>query len=276
MDNLVPSSELSSKKPIPSEEGVKVDESEIERLSNQPCLTEPWVKKLEFEAQKNWDKFYKRNNDKFFKDRHWGKEEIISICKDINFDKKLNYLEAGCGVGNMLFPMMDWFKHWNFYGFDFSKNAIQILQERAKEENVPVQTDVVDLTNMETPPFNGELMDLATLIFVLSAISPEKHGLAVQNLGKLIKTGGTVVFRDYAAYDHAMMRFKKENKISERFYKRADWTRAYYFFKEEIEQLFTSAGFEIVNCLYYHSITENKQTNLKVNRVFLQAIFKKI
>ena len=92
-----------------------------------------------------------------------------------------------------------------------------------------MKTDVVDLTNMSENIFDGDLIDLATLIFVLSAISPEKHVLAMTNLGKLMKPGGTVVFRDYAAYDHAMMRFKKENKISERFYKRADWTRAFYF-----------------------------------------------
>lgn len=29
------------------------------------------VAKLEREAAKNWDKFYKRHQDKFFHDRHW-------------------------------------------------------------------------------------------------------------------------------------------------------------------------------------------------------------
>ena len=143
----------------------------------------------------------------------------------------------------MLFPMVEWFPHWKFYGFDFSKNAVKILENKANELNIPglpfslfflyinfpVKTDVVDLTNMAENLFDGDLIDLATLIFVLSAISPEKHVLAITNLGKLMKPGGTVVFRDYAAYDHAMMRFKKENKISDRFYKRADWTRAFYF-----------------------------------------------
>lgn len=90
-------------------------------------------------------------------------------------------------------------------------------------------TDVVDLTEMPDNIFDGTKIDLATLIFVISAISPEKHVKAVSNLAKIMSTGGTVVFRDYAAYDHAMMRFAKENKISDRFYKRADWTRAYYF-----------------------------------------------
>ena len=33
--------------------------------------------KLEKEAQKNWDLFYKRNTTNVFKDRHWTTAEII-------------------------------------------------------------------------------------------------------------------------------------------------------------------------------------------------------
>ena len=54
--------------------------------------------KLELEAKKNWDLFYKRNTTKFFKDRHWTTrefEELISHNSDgdkvdtENFKKKL-------------------------------------------------------------------------------------------------------------------------------------------------------------------------------------------
>ena len=41
--------------------------------------------KLELEAKKNWDLFYKRNTTKFFKDRHWTTrefEELISHNSD--------------------------------------------------------------------------------------------------------------------------------------------------------------------------------------------------
>ncbi len=36
--------------------------------------------KLEKEAQKNWDLFYKRNTTKFFKDRHWTTREFDELC----------------------------------------------------------------------------------------------------------------------------------------------------------------------------------------------------
>lgn len=35
--------------------------------------------KLEREAAKNWDKFYKRHQDKFFHDRHWTGERLNRI-----------------------------------------------------------------------------------------------------------------------------------------------------------------------------------------------------
>lgn len=36
--------------------------------------------KLEKEAKKNWDVFYKRNTTKFFKDRHWTTREFEELC----------------------------------------------------------------------------------------------------------------------------------------------------------------------------------------------------
>uniref|UniRef100_A0AC35FN59 tRNA N(3)-methylcytidine methyltransferase n=1 Tax=Panagrolaimus sp. PS1159 TaxID=55785 RepID=A0AC35FN59_9BILA len=258
-----------------TEDGIEVSNEELERLSNQPCLNQAWNEKLEREAQKNWDKFYNRNNDKFFKDRHWAKEELEEVCSHINFTAPIKYLEAGCGVGNMLFPLSEWYPHWEFYGFDFSKNAVRLLEERAANINLKVKTAVVDLTVAEQIPFESNIIDFATLIFVISAIHPEKQLQAIKNLASLIKSGGTVVFRDYAAYDHAMMRFKPENKIQERFYKRADWTLAYYFHRSEVISLFEEAGFNVKSCLYYHTYTENRQMQMKVDRAFIQGVFVK-
>lgn len=52
---------------------------------------------------------------------------------------------------------------------------------------VSVETDVIDLTQMPgANPFSEEA-DVATLIFVLSAISPDKQQAAVNNLSKFVK-----------------------------------------------------------------------------------------
>ena len=42
--------------------------------------------KLENEAQKNWDLFYKRNCTKFFKDRHWTTREFKELCSPCDHD----------------------------------------------------------------------------------------------------------------------------------------------------------------------------------------------
>ena len=45
--------------------------------------------KLEKEAQKNWDLFYKRNTTNFFKDRHWTTREFeeLKSCRQVLMDE---------------------------------------------------------------------------------------------------------------------------------------------------------------------------------------------
>ena len=37
--------------------------------------------KLEKEAKKSWDLFYKRNKTNFYKDRHWTTREFSELCE---------------------------------------------------------------------------------------------------------------------------------------------------------------------------------------------------
>ena len=56
-------------------------DNELEKLEkDKVTLTEFKRTKLEKEAQKNWDLFYKRNTTKFFKDRHWTTREFQELC----------------------------------------------------------------------------------------------------------------------------------------------------------------------------------------------------
>ena len=56
-------------------------EEEITKLRRDvTCVSDFKQNKLEREAQKNWDLFYKRNTTKFFKDRHWTKREFDELC----------------------------------------------------------------------------------------------------------------------------------------------------------------------------------------------------
>lgn len=59
---------------------------EAERLAKDRVLVSEFKQlKLEKEAQKNWDLFYKRNSTNFFKDRHWTTREFqeLKACREV-------------------------------------------------------------------------------------------------------------------------------------------------------------------------------------------------
>lgn len=118
-------------------------------------------------------------------------------------------------------------------------------------------------------------VDIATLVFVLSAVHPDKMLTVLHNIIQVLKPGGLLFFRDYGLYDHAMLRFSPANKLSANFYVRQDGTRAYYFSKDFVEKLFHQAGFETLVSDYAHRRTVNKKEGVDVPRIFVQAKFRK-
>uniref|UniRef100_A0A667Y2L1 tRNA N(3)-cytidine methyltransferase n=1 Tax=Myripristis murdjan TaxID=586833 RepID=A0A667Y2L1_9TELE len=188
--------------------------------------------KLEKEAQKNWDLFYKRNSTNFFKDRHWTTREFeeLRACREQN---PLYCPERCCA-----------------FQCDLTKDD---LREKVPEGGV----------------------DVVTLIFVLSAIHPDKMTLALQNISRVLKPGGVVLFRDYGLYDHTMLRFKAGSKLGDNFYVRQDGTRSYFFSRELLAELFEGAGLHLAANDYVLRETVNKKEGLCVPRVFVQSKFTK-
>ncbi|XP_008322015.1 tRNA N(3)-cytidine methyltransferase METTL6 [Cynoglossus semilaevis] len=253
-------------------------QQELDRLGAEQTLVSNFkLMKLEQEAQKNWDLFYKRNTTNFFKDRHWTTREFeeLKACREFE-SQKLVLLEAGCGGGNCIFPLLEEDLNIFVYACDFSPRAVDFVKQNplyCPERCCAFQCDLTK-DDLRTNVPEGSV-DVITLIFVLSAIHPDKMKMALQNISRVLKPGGMVLFRDYGLYDHAMLRFKAGNKLGENFYVRQDGTRSYFFSKEFLAEIFEDQGFQTITNDYVLRETVNKKEGLCVPRVFLQSKFTK-
>lgn len=95
------------------------------------------------------------------------------------------------------------------------------------------------------PVSNDEIpdgsIDFSTLIFFLSAIHPKEHLQVIQKIAAKLTLGGCILFRDYGAYDLAMLRFINKRKgildIDQMLFKRGDNTLACFFEMEKLNKL---------------------------------------
>ncbi|RNA41621.1 methyltransferase 6 [Brachionus plicatilis] len=252
--------------------------------SDNELVSEFKRRKFEQEAKKNWDLFYRRNKTNFFKDRYWTFREFDELNEDyslIGESPIRKLLEIGCGVGNFMYPLLNHNKSIFVYACDFSTDAINLLKSNAEYDTNRCHGFVCDITMenslRECLPQNVEI-DAVTLIFVLSAIHPDKMKKAVESIAQVLRPGGIVFVRDYGMYDHSMIRFDKGHKLDEKFYVRQDGTRTFFFSLEEIENLFTKPSptghlFHKSSNEYVFRETVNVKENLRVPRVFIQSKF---
>ncbi|GFO14529.1 methyltransferase-like protein 6 [Plakobranchus ocellatus] len=254
----------------------QLTEEESQKLLQDTLLVSDFKqRKLELEAQKNWDLFYKRNTTKFFKDRHWTKREFFELTEYNPMTKHVIF-EVGCGVGNFMFPLLEEDINLIFFACDFSPRAVDFIKSHPSFDPTRCTVFQCDITrDIITENVPEESVDLATLIFVLSALHPDNMVAAVENVVKTLKPGGALLIRDYGLYDHAMLRFAKGHKLGECFYVRQDGTRAYYFSLEKLRMLMEAAGLKAERVTYIQRATINKKEGINAPRIFVQGKFVK-
>lgn len=272
---------------------IKVTEEHLKRLHETPNLSDFQRQKLEREAKKNWDLFYKRHGDRFFKNRHWTRREFAELFTNDEHPKTI--LEIGCGCGDFALPLIENIsesgtdldertKPNNLYIYccDMSDRAIDILKNNPiYKKNNPdkIKAFVADITadvSLIQSELEGKQVDLVSLIFVLSAIDPNQLRSAISNIYQVLKPGGMILFRDYAIYDSAMLRFGAKSKICDQFYVRQDGTRAFFFSKEQLQQAFENCNFKVHSIEYVQRHTVNNATKDTFDRLFLQAKLTKL
>ena len=219
---------------------------------------------------KNWNLFYKRNEDRFFRDRHWIPQEFPELLDD---SRPLKLFEVGCGVGNFSFPLSGCNKKMKVIGCDISSRAIEIFKEHDLYGTGRFDVFVADIIKDDLAGMIGEeSVDFATCIFVLSALPPETLPQVIRNVWRTIKPEGTWLIRDYSSSDPAQHRFDPlHSQLSTRLFVRQDGTLAHYFNPQEILDLMTREGlFVVKECKEVKSRTSNVKMGLDLERSFLQ------
>ena len=231
-------------------------------------------------SRKHWDLFYKRNADRFFKDRHWTTREFEDLASSTGCDvHRRRMLEVGCGAGNLVFPLLS--EHTErrmfIYACDFSPRAVQLVRNNPNYDETRMKAFECDITAGDLEEkLQNEKVNIVSLVFVLSAIKPEAFARTLENLSKVMSDDAILLFRDYAINDMAMVRFAPGTKIADRHYLRQDGTTSYFFTAEEVRAMATEAGLATRKLEYVHRKTVNKKELLDVDRTFLQGVFVKM
>ncbi|GAA5859290.1 hypothetical protein JCM1840_003836 [Sporobolomyces johnsonii] len=190
-----------------------------------------------------WDAFYARNKDNFFKDRSWLRTEFPELADTLKSDAgPKRVVEIGCGNGSTLFPLLaaNENPHLKLHGYDYSKEAVAVVKAHSSFDPTFLTCDVWDLSSSAglPPSLEPNSVDVVTMIFVLSALHPNEWAQAVKNTYQLLKPGGVLLFRDYGRNDLAQLRFKAGRFMQDGLYVRGDATRVYFFERDELVHIF--------------------------------------
>uniref|UniRef100_A0A804K387 Methyltransferase-like protein n=1 Tax=Musa acuminata subsp. malaccensis TaxID=214687 RepID=A0A804K387_MUSAM len=201
--------------------------------------------KYERNATKYWDDFYKRHQGKFFKDRHYLEKDwrryfaSSGESGQASMDPKVVLEENGASVSDRL----------NAFICDVTKD---------------------DLSKIIMP----SSVDVVTMIFMLSAVSPMNMPAVLQNVRTILKPSGYVLFRDYALGDFAQIKLaNKGQTISENFYVRGDGTCSFYFSEDTLSNLFERTGFNTLDISVYCRQIVNRSRDIVMDRRWIRATF---
>jgi methyltransferase-like protein 6 len=223
----------------------------------------------------------------------------------------LRLLELGCGCGNALVPLAARLPRLFAVGFDLSRTGVSLLREalargdaarpalalrrrvvafardaaapglaadaaRALAEAVASGAAAAPAGGAPQPALRRGF-DRALMLFMLSAMPPERHGAIVREAAAALRPRGLLLFRDYGHGDAAQLRFARGKMLDAggALFARQDGTLAFFFTEQRLRALGAAAGLELVEFFALHRRYRNRQLGLEMRRVFVQAVWRK-
>ena len=116
--------------------------------------------------------------------------------------------------------------------------------------------------------------DAALVLFMASALPPEALAGVFHEAATCLAPGGVLLFRDYAAFDEAELRFRAGRRLGEHLFLRSDGTLAGFFTLAQVTAAAARAGLEVVEARYLYRAYSNRATGQLLRRIFLHAVLR--
>ena len=208
-------------------------------------------------------------------------------------------LELGCGVGNAFYPLVDRLPNLFVTACDVSRRACSLARAhpsyagsgrvcvfpcdaiglglRAELESAQAEWDgaaseaVAEGAAPRALPCPWGSFDAVLVLFMASALAPEDHPRVFAAAASALRPGGTLLFRDYGAYDEAELRFRPGSRLGPHLFLRGDGTLAAFFTLPGIRELAAGAGLEVAAARYIFRRQRNRGQGTEMRRVFVQV-----
>jgi len=142
-------------------------------------------------------------------------------------------LEAGVGTGKTLSAVLEESPE-RVFAFDFSSEALKQCRQSFKDFSnvVFLKADVLDL------PFEDGFFDVAVVYYVLDNLLEVDRKKAVGELHRVLKSGGMLLFEDFAVGDFRETSSKRVGMPESHTLLKKKGLLCHYFTKTEVKELF--------------------------------------
>ncbi|XP_062434768.1 tRNA N(3)-methylcytidine methyltransferase METTL8, mitochondrial isoform X6 [Rhea pennata] len=123
-------------------------------------------------------------------------------------------LEVGCGAGNSVFPILKVLCNTPgtfLYCCDFASGAVELVKSHSSYNSAWCFAFVHDVCDDALPyPFPDEILDVILLVFVLSAIHPDREKCFLPSFKQNSKVTGTTILTSWEANTKNILKKKKK------------------------------------------------------------------